>query len=190
MELMGDTTQDPTTGTACVLATFEHSGYDDSDFYAIVWTGERVSVELSWTTRHAGSYFTGPQATAEQDQAARAWIAAPLAAAMQADAEREARQPVRNARVRSTTTRGKNAGATGTVRHMTPDRYRSTRERTHYRALVELDDGTQRWMDADRLERTYAQPIDLPALAEQAQRAARVRGWLSLIHDAGLWHAR
>jgi hypothetical protein len=182
---MTNIAQEP-TATACVLATFEDNGYDDSDFYVITWTGTRVVIELSWTTRHGGTYFTGPPATAEQDQAARAWITAPLAAAMRADAERQAKQPAKGTQVRSTTTRGKNAGAAGTARHITEDRYRSTREHTYHRALIELHDGTQRWMSVDRLERTDAAPLDITALTEQAERAARVRGWLSLIHDAGL----
>ena len=175
---------------ACVLDEFEHNGYDDSDFYAIVWTGTRVIVELRWTTRHAGTYFTGPTATPAQDQAARAWIAEPLAAAMLADVQQQAKQPTTGARVRSTTTRGKNLGVVGTVRRITEDHYRSTRGQTYYRALVELDDGTTRWMNADRLERIDAEPLDVAALTAQAERAAQVRGWLQLIYDAGLRRAR
>jgi hypothetical protein len=162
--------------TACVLDEFEHNGYDDSDFYAIVWTGTRVTVELRWTTRHAGTYFAGPAATPAQDQAARAWIAEPLAAAMLADAHQQARQPTVGAKVRSTTTRGKNLGVVGAVRRITEDRYRSTRGQTYYRALIELDDGTTRWVNADRLERIDAEPLDVAALTTQAETAAQVRG--------------
>lgn len=51
----------------CVLDTYEHNGYDDSDFYAICWDKERQAVvEVEYdTTRCGGCGFAEIDATEE-----------------------------------------------------------------------------------------------------------------------------
>jgi hypothetical protein len=169
--------------TTGVLATFEYNGYDDSDFYAIVWDGDRVAIVETHSTRHAGYHNPGPKATAEQDQAARTWIIGPLLERMHRAAEADARAVATNAKVRSTTTRGKNKGVTGTAERITEVTFHHRRRR---RVLVRLDTGAQRWMDADRLERTDPEPVHIDQIRDDAARAAHNRPWLDLIQLAGL----
>lgn len=166
-----------------VLATFEHNGYADSDFYAIVWEGTRITIVETHSTRHAEYHHPGPMATAEQDQAARAWVVGPLQEQMRQAAEADARAVVTGAKVRSTTTRGKNKSVTGTVERVAEVTFH---HRPRHRALVMLDTGEQRWMDADRLERTDPEPINADRVRDNAERAAQYRPWLDLTHLAGL----
>lgn len=177
------TTTATAPATTGVLATFERNGYDDSDFYAIVWDGDHVAIVETHSTRHAGYHDPGPKATAEQEQAARTWIIGPLLERMRQAAEADARAVVTNARVRSTTTRGKNQGVTGTVERITEVTFH---HRHRHRALVRLDNGEQRWMDADRLERTDPEPVHIGHVRDNAARAAHNRPWPDLIHLAGL----
>jgi hypothetical protein len=140
-----------TTATESVLATFEHNGYDDSEFFAIVWDGQAVCVKLTGATWGQFTCIRRPDATDDDHQAARAWIAGPLYARMRTAAEQQAAQVTTDAQVGSTTTRGKNVAITGTVKRITEDGYRTTRHHTFYRALVVLPNGEQRWMNTDRL---------------------------------------
>jgi hypothetical protein len=170
--------------TGVVVGSFEHNGYSDSDFYAIVWTGDGVRIVEIGSTRHAGTFHPGPPATADQDQAARLWIIDRLCAAMLAAESAEGRAAARDVHVRSTTTRGKNHGATGHVRRLTTTTIRGTQRR---RAFVELDDADgARWMDADRLERTTPHIPDPAEVRSRAAEIALYRPWLDLIHLAGL----
>lgn len=58
------------------LGTWEHNGYHDSDFYALVWTGEGLAGIEFGTTRGAGHGSAIPDATDEVYAAAREWLAA------------------------------------------------------------------------------------------------------------------
>ncbi|MDR7277643.1 hypothetical protein [Catenuloplanes atrovinosus] len=174
------------TPTTHVLARFEHNGYDDSDFYAIVWDGHRAGLTEYGSTRYYGGTNPGPDATAAHHAAARAWILAPLTDQLRADAEAHARALDQGCAARSTTTRGKNHGVTGQIKRLTERRFRG---HATLRALIVIHGtGEQRWMDADRLERTDPEPIDDNAINDRARYLAERADWLDLIHRAGLRH--
>lgn len=58
------------------LGTREMNGYDDSDFYALVWTGTELT-EMMYATTRGWTYHNGAvaDATDEVKQAARRWLA-------------------------------------------------------------------------------------------------------------------
>lgn len=58
----------------CVLATYERNGYDDSDFYAVVWTGTYVQ-HIEYASTRGWSYcnHADVDATSEVIEAANEW---------------------------------------------------------------------------------------------------------------------
>jgi hypothetical protein len=64
------------THEGAVLGTWERNGYDDSDFYAAVWDGEKI-IAVEYATTRGWTYHNGAaaDATDEVKAAAAAWIA-------------------------------------------------------------------------------------------------------------------
>ena len=59
-----------------VFGTWEHNGYHDSDFYALVWDGEGLRGIEYGSTRHAGGGGATTDATEDIKALAGAWLAA------------------------------------------------------------------------------------------------------------------
>lgn len=65
----------PDTYVGATLATYEKNGYDDSDFYAICWNGERLVTEEYATTRFVSQgCYAKVDSTAEVDEQVRAYL--------------------------------------------------------------------------------------------------------------------
>lgn len=87
------------TYEGCVLDTYERNGYDDSDFYAIVWDGERIrSIEYGTTRGWTYPNHAKVDATPEVIAAARASAVEPVFEAMW-EAAVAASQRVENGRL-------------------------------------------------------------------------------------------
>jgi hypothetical protein len=138
--------QDPQPGEfevtweGAVLATGEHNGYDDSDFYAVVWDAEagepREIIYAStrgWTYNNSATVDATPEVLAAYD----AWKAERAARNAAAAAAVEAQVPQVGKRVRVTKGRKVPAGTEGEVFWYGTDRYAR-----HAQALwAFLDDG-------------------------------------------------
>lgn len=175
---------DTTTTTQAawvVLARYEQNLYHDSYFYEIVWDGERVRVVETGATAYAGGFWSGnPQASPEQDRAARETFIERVTQVLTEQAEARAKEPDVGRTVRSLTTRGKNFGFTGVVvRIKTENLYRPGVLRVQVRA----EDGRETWMDVDRLEVTGGvPPIDYAEIRRAAVWRALNANWRSLVN--------
>jgi len=57
-----------TTNVGCVLSTYEANGYDDSDFYAVVWNEAAQTVQhIQYATTRGWSYPNGASADATEE---------------------------------------------------------------------------------------------------------------------------
>lgn len=110
--------------TGCVLATFERNGYDDSDFCALVWTGEKV-ISTEYASTRGWTYHNSAQVdtTAAVEQAARTYFLGLHLSGVLSNAAVDAMVPEVGDLVVTTTTRGKNKGATGILKWIGPDSY-------------------------------------------------------------------
>lgn len=133
----------------CVVETGEHNGYDDSDFFAIVWDAEKGDFrEVTYGTTRAWTYGNSAKvdAPAELIEKYRAKCRA------EADA-RAIERAKRNVRPGATVVvvKGRKVpkGAKGRVGWFGPDRFR----RNAYRAGVVLEGSTNMvFVDAANLE--------------------------------------
>jgi hypothetical protein len=143
-----------------VLATGERNGYDDSDFYAVVWDAAegRVRTVVYGSTSY-WSYHNGARvdATCGVRAAAAAWALPRMVAAAVASAEAYAQRPRTGDRVRSTTSKGKNVGVEGTV-FWTGEGYSRGSLRVGVRVEGESD---PRWLDGRRVEVVDAPAVDV-----------------------------
>ncbi|GAA1838828.1 hypothetical protein GCM10009772_15670 [Pseudonocardia alni subsp. carboxydivorans] len=107
-----------------VLETYEHNGYDDSDFIAVVWDGEQISAREYASTR-GWTYHNGAEvdATEQVRATALAWYRQRLLPHLIETEQTRATTPRIGCNVRSLTKRGCNVGVTGAVRWIGPDRY-------------------------------------------------------------------
>lgn len=106
------------TYAGATLGTYERNGYDDSDFYAIVWDDETQSIkDVEYASTRGWTYHNhaSVDATPEVLDKARVWFANFLLTLWLSEAAEEAATPVKGDRVRSLTTRGKNVGVEGVV---------------------------------------------------------------------------
>lgn len=71
---MSNSTNNNETKTG-YLCEWEENGYHDSDGYAARWDGEKVVLELVWTTRGCMEPKPSKLATAEECELARRWLA-------------------------------------------------------------------------------------------------------------------
>lgn len=118
-----------------VLGKREANGYDDSDFYATVWNGERLT-EVIYASTRGWTYHNGAvvDATPEIKAAALAWYRERLTALRIESAKHEATQPKVGRRVH--TIKGK--PVTGEVRWLGVDKYKSTRYITVMRVGIRV----------------------------------------------------
>ena len=171
------------------LGHFERNGYHDSDFFAIVWDDVAGCVrEIEYLTTRFGSWGSATvDATAEVLARAEAWLADATERALTAEFEADAVLPKIGRRVKSLTTRGKNAGIEGVVERDEPNRYRSA-PRGGYNAdmmhlphmrryAVRTDAGALAWMDGDRIAVITPAQADPVAIRQQAEAKARHHGW-------------
>lgn len=145
-----------------VLAVFEVNGYDDSDFCAAVWTGERVISDCYASTR-SWTYHNGAQvdATPAVLAAALAWYRARLGDRLVATARADVLRPAVGKRVRSLATRGKHVGVVGKVRWMGVDSYHRGPGPKPYRVGIKVEGvDTLHFLGADRVEAIDPEPID------------------------------
>jgi hypothetical protein len=119
-----------TTHKGLVLQTYERNGYDDSDFYAVVWNEDKGCCEhICYASTRGWSYPNGASVDATPEVVAKADALAAKAKAEAAEkrAAREAITPTKGKTVRVITkSRGKDApevGESGTVFYFAKDRF-------------------------------------------------------------------
>lgn len=153
-----------TSYEGAVLAVYEANGYDDSDFYAVVWDAEAGRVrDVQYATTRGWTYHNGAtvDATPQARAAALAWWREQWTASAIEQAHADAVKPAVGRVVRSLTTRGKNVGVVGEVRWMGEDAYRSTRYVTFYRVGVKVHGEKKlRYLSADRVEVVTPERVD------------------------------
>lgn len=175
--------------TGAVLGLFECNGYDDSDFYAIVWDEPTQSIKKVEyrSTRHAGSGKATVDAIPGFLIPAERILRDRYIDKMTRETEREARRPDMGRVVKSLTTRGKHKGAVGVVKWIGTDAYRSYPGRPVYRVGIQVDGETKlRYLPLDRVEVANPEPVNADEIAEIAKRKARRRVWrdaVSCYHD-------
>jgi len=153
----------------CVLQTYERNGYDDSDFYAIVWDEAQSTVKhVMYATTRGWTYANGADVDATPEAIAKAQLAmreSDIHMAMLSE-EWDSTVPKKDRRVRVLGT-GKNndrprrwkgevieADTEGVVFWIGVDGYNSTRWNTRHRLGVELDDGRKVFSSQDSFEVT------------------------------------
>jgi hypothetical protein len=173
---------DPTiTFVGATLATYEQNGYDDSDFYAIVWDAEightrhiNYASTRSWTYHNSAKVDATPEIIA----LAEIELAATLAQCWIEQAELEASKPVKGRMVKSLTTRGKNVGITGVVMWYGVDQYKSDRYLTVYKVGVKVEgDPKLRYLAADAVAVIDPEPVNPAEIIARAKIRASQHGW-------------
>lgn len=151
-----------------VLATRERNGYDDSDFYAVVWDGEKLLTVTYGTTRFwTYPNHAEPDATPEVLEAVRAWLLPQVVTARVNAIRRQLENPAvlyRNVVV----VRGRKVakGTTGQVDLVALSNYDNTE-----RVRIRLLDGSHVWTAAKNCEVVdHVTPEDEDAIRQQAQR--------------------
>lgn len=125
VEIDGESYDRHTTHVGMVLADIEHNGYDDSDFCAVVWTGEGTREVCYGTTRYGYPRGNGaivdatPEVRAEYD----AWREGLRRGRAFAEAEAEAARPRVGSRVVVTRGRKVAKGTRGVVMWVGTARY-------------------------------------------------------------------
>jgi hypothetical protein len=139
----GLTDEDLTTRyEGAVLGTWEHNGYNDSDFYALVWTGEELKgVEYATTRGWTYANSATVDATPEVKAAAAEWLIERDIAAWNIAAAHDALQIEKGSQVEIVRGRKVPLGTTGTVIWIGPDKY----TRGAYRIGVKDADGEVHW---------------------------------------------
>lgn len=145
------------TYKGAVLRLREQNWHDDSDFYAIVWNGERLTTDEYATTRFpTDENHAAVDATDEVRAAAGEWAVRVMRSAVEAEADAIARQIEvgKTVRVVAPVTRGKNkvaAGTSGRVFWMQESFSQYGTWSRGWRLGVEGPDGTF-FIDAHRVE--------------------------------------
>ena len=164
-----------TSYEGAVLDTYERNGYDDSDFYAVVWNGEAVT-DVCYASTRGWTYHNGASvdATPETEAAALAWYRARWETGENARQDEEAVTVSPGKTVRSLTTRGKNVGITGEAKWFGPvdRRYGVPIYATQRIGVQVAGERGYRFVARDRLEVVDPAPVDRAAIAEQAKTAA------------------
>jgi hypothetical protein len=165
------------TYTGRVLETREENGYDDSDFYALVWDGEKIAKEYYASTR-GWTYGNGAcvDATEDVQDAAEAWLAEEFFQCFTAEDAAEARTVQVGRLVRVARGRKVPQGTTGVVAWLGAGQWRA-------RARLALDGGGEVWIDAANLDVVHPEALERPetelrnAARATAQRARRRGAW-------------
>lgn len=169
---------DPTIEYAgTVLATYERNGYNDSDFYAIVWTGDDFK-HIEYASTRGWTYHNGAKvdATPEVIAAAEVRLVEILTDRWIDQARQEAEAPAIDRTVR--VTRGKLTGTTGVVRWIGENR---SRWAVTPRVGIKVGDNRKyAFVDGYDVEVVNPAPVDDVRIAEikrnAAYRAAQ-HGW-------------
>lgn len=114
------------TYEGAVLGMFERNGYDDSDFYAIVWDAAHARIRsVCYASTCGWSYHNNAtvDATPEVLEAAEKYAMQEWVVRYTEQAAQDAACPLVGRMVESTTKRGKNVGIEGEVRWYGEDRY-------------------------------------------------------------------
>ena len=155
------------TYEGAVLRLRERNFMDDSDFYAIVWNGARVTVDEYATTRFpTDDNHASVDATPEVKAAAGEWAVEHMKPIIREAMAAEAAQVRVGSRVsvREPVSRGPNAtdaGATGRVFWMGESFSQYGTWSRGWRAGVNLDgSGRTVWIDAYRLDVIDPDPVD------------------------------
>lgn len=170
--------------TGAVLGTFERNGYDDSDFLAIVWTGEKLTAieyasTRSWTCHNKAVV----DASEDTIRAATEWYRAQWREATINNARADAAKPTKGRIVRSLTTRGKNVGVSGTVKWIGDDGYARVYSGPVPQRVGIKVDGEQklRYLPLDRVEVVEPESVDENAITERS-RTVEPHGWHSALY--------
>jgi hypothetical protein len=160
----------------CVLMTYERNGYDDSDFYAVVYDEATDSLKhVEYATTRGYTYDCGAtvDATDEVKAKAREVLRRLTLTDLLDNAAMEAKTPEKGKRVRVTKGRKVPLGTEGTVVWKGVDQYANNRlHKTHYRVGLKTDAGETHFTSADNV--TVLDPQDyLPDYAALEARAAR-----------------
>jgi hypothetical protein len=162
-----------------VLTEFECNYHDDSDFYAVVWTGESLKRFMYGTTRCASTGWSARvDATEETKAEARVWLERAAYEDAVALAEEEARKVKVGRRVRSWKGRGRKV-IEGTV--FWAGLYRPRGTYSDWAAVervgIETDDGERVFTPLSRAEVIDPEPVDLDACRRSAKAIAEAGRW-------------
>lgn len=172
-----------TTYEGAVFATRERNYYDDSDFYAVVWNGERIT-EVEYATTRFPTYDNSAtvDATPEVKAAADEWLVewgfkalrnqdADEALTVTVGREVRVNRTVRTRQAAGTVTEGTEGVALRrAVGHAAP--YSNGYGRDTNRVLVRTTDGREVWLNEYDLRAAHPEDYltDEATLREQAQR--------------------
>lgn len=159
-----------------VLTTRERNGYDDSDWYAVVWDEQqqRLKTYEYATTRFGGSGSAGVDATDEVKAKAAAWLHDwVLDLWLEANAT-QTREVKVEREVEVVSGRKAPQGTRGIVQWVGKGNYGRDRARIHE------ENGTEHWLDACHLRVVHPERYLLPWA--DGQRKAQVAV------ERGLWH--
>lgn len=169
-----------------VLDKFERNGYDDSDFYALVWDdayawGDGLGcVRAVWyASTSSWTYHNGVSVDATEEVKARAvaWLR-PLWLKVRIErAHVEANRPRVGLTVRSLTTRGKNVGVTGVVKWRGDSSYGDGE-----RVGIYVGETKLRYVDAHRVAVLDPPDVDVAGLKACAE-SLTVSDWYAVYTD-------
>lgn len=175
-----------TTYEGAVLGTYERNGYDDSDFYAIVWDAEEgriLNVQYGTTRAYTYGNYATVDATDEVKVAAAAQRTEVLTKlAVAADAE-EARLATKGKQVVVVKGRKVAHGTEGVVFWRGVDKYKTSRWATFYRVGVETADGDRFFTAEENVEVVNAEQYetDEDALRIENTVSANTTSWRNAV---------
>jgi hypothetical protein len=174
------------TFSGAVLALYERNGYDDSDFYAVVWDASASDVRtICYGSTSYWSYHNGASvdASPDIDRTARAARRPTVRRLFLEQLVAEAKRPVRGCKVRALVTRGKNVGVEGTVTWVGVDHYRSRYGIEYKRFGISVEGNSERvFMSEDKVERIDITPVSQDDAFAQADAWVDAANWRSLIN--------
>lgn len=149
-----------TTHVGVVLELREMNGYDDSDFYAVVWDTEKGETKrVVYASTRGWTYPNGAavDATPEVLAAYTAWTDKRRAEAMRLALEAEAKEPKVGRRVKVVKGRKVPIGSSGEVFWYGPDKFEDRRYTPSFmprkmRCGVKLENGDKVFTAADNVE--------------------------------------
>ena len=163
------------TYKGAVLMTFERNGYDDSDFFAVVYDEASDSIKhveyastRGWTYMDSATVDATEETKAKARQVVYRWTLAEIAAA----AANAAEEATKGKTVRVVKGRKVPVGTEGTVVWRDTDNYKSSQWKTHYRVGVKDADGKVHFTSEDNVKVVDPQEF-MPAWSDLEKRAAR-----------------
>lgn len=168
------------THTGLVLGTYERNGIGDSDFIAAVWNPDTNSIDhIEYdSTRYGGHGSATRDANPETIAQAESVLAARIAEIDLAKARKDAITPVKGRHVRSTTKRGKNVGAEGTVMWRGEKRSQYGTWSYGYRVGIKVAGETRlRYLDETAVEVLDPPTVDEVEIIRHATEDARRHEW-------------